>query len=333
MKLSPILSQAVFVVMPPRTLLLDVAGPVEVLRKANLEQDKLVFDVRFVGPLPALTSSIGLTLAGIQALPPNLPADAIVVVVGSAHSVMGHQDDAAINAAAEAGDAAIVAWLQHVILPKHRVIGICSGALLMGRAGLLDDHACTTHHACCAELSTLAPRARVLENRLFVEDRHRLTSAGITSGTDLMLHLVAKLTDPQTAAAIARYLVVYLRRTGDDPQASPWLSGRNHLHSAVHRAQDAIVANPTQDWSLAALAAKAGAGPRHLSRLFNQHTGMTIADYANGLRVALAHELLAGTRLDMEHVAERVGLGSARQLRRVWSKVYGSTPREARKRA
>ena len=145
-----------------------------------------------------------------------------------------------------------------------------------------------------------------------------------------MLHLVSQFINPQIAAAVARYLVVYLRRTGDDPQASPWLTGRNHLHSAVHRAQDAIAGNPIRDWSLVDVAAVAGVSPRHLSRLFNLHAGMTIADYANGLRVAMAHELLTGTRLDMERVAECVGLGSARQLRRIWSKTYGTAPREAR---
>jgi transcriptional regulator GlxA family with amidase domain len=170
----------------------------------------------------------------------------------------------------------------------------------------------------------------VLENRLYVEDRGRYTSAGITSGIDLMLHIVGKLTDHACTAAIARNMVVYLRRSGEEPQLSPWLEGRNHIHPAVHRVQDAITADPSKAWTLGGLARLAGASSRHLTRLFHEHTGMSINDYKNRLRVALAHELLTQTRYDMERVAERAGFGSTRQLRRAWGRVFESSPREAR---
>jgi transcriptional regulator GlxA family with amidase domain len=326
---SPARRQPVLVVAPPRALLLDIAGPVEVLRKANLEQDDLRFDVRHVGPLPEVTSSVGLRLSGLEALPEELPPDAIVVLSGASEAVLGSRDPP--SPAEERAVEAIVAWLAHAVRPGHRLVSICSGALLAARAGLLDGHACTTHHACCAELAALAPRARVLENRLFVEDGERLTSAGITAGIDLMLHLVAKLVGPACAAAVARYLVVYLRRNGGDPQVSPWLEGRNHLHPAVHRVQDAIAADPARDWSLNVLAEIAAASPRHLSRLFNQHAGMSLPDYVNALRVALARELLAQTRLDMERVAERSGFASPRQLRRAWSRLHATPPGDVRR--
>ena len=132
------------------------------------------------------------------------------------------------------------------------------------------------------------------------------------------------------ALTIARHLVVYLRRAGSDPQLSPWLEGRNHVHPAVHRAQDAIAAEPARSWSLAELARIANSSPRHLSRLFNEHAGMGITDYVNRLRVALARELISETRLDMEHVAERSGFASARQLRRAWRRSHETSPREAR---
>ncbi|HEY8564774.1 MAG TPA: helix-turn-helix domain-containing protein [Beijerinckiaceae bacterium] len=314
----------VFVVLPPRTLLLDVAGPVEVLRKANQVQDRITFEVAFVGPWGSLASSIGLTLAAIAPLPENLPEGALVVVSGSADPP-GEGDPAD-----EAAEAAIVAWLEGAIRPGIRLVTICSGAMLAARAGLLDGHACTTHFGLCAELATAAPRARVLEDRLFVEDGERLTSAGVTAGIDLMLHLVQGLAGPAAAAAVARALVVYLRRAGSDPQLSPFLVGRNHLHPAVHRVQDLIAADPAKAWTLEMLAASAGASPRHLSRLFNEHAGMSIPDYVNGLRVALARELLNQTRLDMERVAERAGFASPRQLRRAWSRHHPEPPRMAR---
>ncbi len=318
----------VWVVLPPRTLLLDVAGPVEVLRKANLEQNNVRFEVRYVGASASVTSSIGLTLAQIGPLPKSLPDGALVLLVGSADLVLGA--DGPMTAAHLAEDAAIVDWLAKTIRPGHKLVAICSGALLAGRAGLLDGYFCTTHHGCCAELAALAPRARVLENRLFVEDGERFTSAGITAGIDLLLHLVANLTSVACALAVARYLVVYIRRGGADPQLSPWLEGRNHMHPAIHRVQDAIMADPARSWTLVELSRIAFASPRHLSRLFNEQAGMSITDYVNRFRVALARELLAQTRLDMERVAERSGFASARQLRRAWGRFNAAPPRDAR---
>jgi transcriptional regulator GlxA family with amidase domain len=179
----------------------------------------------------------------------------------------------------------------------------------------------------------LAPKAKVLENRLYVEDGGCYSSAGITAGVDLMLHILSQLTDQSCAVAVARYLVVYMRRGGDDPQLSPWLEGRNHIHPAVHRVQDAIAADLANSWNLSRLAKIAGAGDRHLSRLFNENVGMSIKDYTNRLRVALAKELLGQTRLDMECVAERVGFASSRQLRRAWRRIYPTAPRQARNRS
>jgi transcriptional regulator GlxA family with amidase domain len=319
----------VTVVLPPRTLLLDVAGPIEVLRKANLEQDAIRFEVRYVGPSPGVISSIGLGLSGIEPLPDSLAEDALILLGGNTAQVLGAPPGPSVRD--DADEAAIVDWLRRIMGPRHRLICICSGALLAGRAGLLDGKDCTTHHACTAELQALAPRARVLENRLFVEDGNCLSSAGITAGVDLMLHVVLALAGPAVALSVARYLVVYLRRGGGDPQISPWLEGRNHLHPAIHRVQDHVLAEPAREWSLESLAALAHTSPRTLSRLFNAQAGMSVTDYINRVRVALARELVEQTRLDMESVALRAGFGSTRQLRRAWGRLHQAPPREARK--
>ena len=317
----------VYVVLPPRTLLLDVAGPIEVLRRANLIQNTARFHVRYVAPTRTLRTSIGLDVSGVEPLPRKIAKNAIVVIGGNADTLL----DGSIAQPADAQhEAKIVDWLRAAIRPGDRLITICSGALLAARAGLLDGYACTTHFLSCEELATLAPQARVLENRLYVEDRDRLSSAGVTAGIDLMLHVVAQLTDHACALAVARYLVVYLRRSGSDPQLSPWLEGRNHIHPSVHRVQDAIASDPARAWPARRLAQIAGTSPRHLSRLFQEHVGMHLADYRNRLRGALARELIGQTRLDMERVAERAGFASARQLRRVWQKLYSSPPRAAR---
>jgi transcriptional regulator GlxA family with amidase domain len=323
----------VYVVLPPQLLLLDLAGPLEVLRRANYVQRGVQFEVRYVGPAASMRTSIGVMVTAIEPLPDNLPRGAMVVIAGSADQAMEDWGGGAARLKKKnAGEAAIVAWLRRHIRRGHKLISICSGALLAGRAGLLDGRACTTHYSCCGELAKLAPKAKVLENRLYVQDGECYSSAGITAGIDLMLYVVSQLTDEASALAVARYLVVYIRRRGADPQLSPWLEGRNHIHPAVHRVQDAMISRPAESWTLSKLARLGGASDRHLSRLFHQHAGMSITDYRNRLRVALAGELLSQTQLDMESVAERAGFGSTRQLRRAWRRLHKTAPRQARGR-
>jgi transcriptional regulator GlxA family with amidase domain len=325
--LNPVRVIPIYFVLTPRTVLLDVAGPMEVLRRANLLQQRVRFEVCYVSPARKLRTSIGVTLADIAGLPRTLPHDAMVVVGGSADTLIDGAGAIPLDAEHEEK---IVAWLRATIRRGQRLVTICSGALLAGRAGLLDGYTCTTHHMSCEELSAAAPNAKVLENRLYVEDGERLSSAGITAGIDLMLHIVAQEIDPACALAVARYLVVYLRRSGSDPQLSPWLEGRNHIHPSVHRVQDAIAGDPARAWPARTLARIANTSPRHLSRLFHEHTGMHLADYRNRLRAALARELIGQTRLDMERVAERAGFASTRQFRRVWRQLYETSPRAAR---
>lgn len=322
----------VYVVLPPRLTLLDIAGPMEVLRRANIEQTDLYFAVRYIGASSTILTSIGIPVSSIDPLPATLPEDAMVVLAGDVDEVMTRsgRTDSGTSKIDAIHQATIVKWLRGAVRPGHKLISICSGALIAGQAGLLDGYSCTTHYACCEELAALAPKAKVLDNRLYVEDRDRYSSAGIMAGVDLMLHIVGRLTNESCSAAIARYLVVYLRRGGADPQLSPWLEGRNHIHPTVHRVQDAISHDPAKAWNLNGLARIAGSSNRHLSRLFHKHAGMSITDYRNRLRVTLAHELISQTHLDIEHVAERAGFGSTRQLRRAWRRQYGTTPRQSR---
>ena len=309
----------VYVVLPPHTLLMDVAGPVEVLRYANVEQETILFDCHFVAARAEQTTSIGLRLADLEPLPERLPQGALVVVSGSMGAV---PDPVAV-----AGERAELArWLSRVVVPGVTLVTICSGALLAASAGLLEGYACTTHADCIEDLVRLAPTAQVLENRLFVEDGERFSSAGISTGIDLMLHIVSKLTSAPVALSIARTMVIYMRRSGSDPQLSPWLSGRNHLHPAIHRIQDAIMADPARDWSLPHLSDLAHLSERHMTRLFREHTGLSVTAYVNLMRVTLARDILSQSRLDMETVAERAGFSSPRHLRRIWAQHNALPP-------
>lgn len=316
----------VFILVPPDTLLIDIAGPLEVLRYANGEQDRVRFDYRYISAKPQQHTSIGLVLDGLDPLPEILPANAILVISGSLSVGI---EEIAHNAELKA----LTRWLARTVGPDTRLVTICSGALLAAAAGLMEGYQCTSHEECLDELRALAPTATVLENRLYVEDANRFSSAGIATGIDLMLHLVSRFASPQAALAAARKMVIYLRRSGQDPQLSPWLSGRNHIHPAIHRAQDAIMADPAHDWSLPGLAEIAHLSERHLSRLFREHVGQSVVDYVNLMRVTLAQELLKQSRLDMESLALRAGFASSRHLRRVFSQHHGLSPSAFRKTA
>ena len=193
------------VVLPPRALLLDLAGPLEALRVAGATQDRVGFDIAYAAPEATTRSSVGLDLSGARPLPGAVEDGAVVLLPGSSGYALGPPRDGEADRRAEA---AIVAWLRRAVRPGHTLVTVCEGALLAARAGLLDGYACTTHHASCAKLAAAAPRARVLENRLFVEDRDRFSSAGVTAGVDLMLCLVA----------------LWVGRRRPSPRPAPWWS-------------------------------------------------------------------------------------------------------------
>lgn len=304
-----------YILLPPGVLLLDVAGPAEVFYFANRYQQEQQFVLHFIAPQRSVISAIGLPLAA-EPLPTSLPEGAILLLPGMSGEEPQWQDPA---------NQQLLEWLALHGRRSHLLVTICAGALLAARAGLLAGHSCTTHHSHCQQLGRLEPAARVAENCLYVQDGWLWSSAGVTSGIDLALCLLEHLTSAQCAAMVARNMVVYLRRNGEQSQFSPWLSWRNHLHPAVHRVQDALAADPARDWDLARVAELACVTPRHLTRLFRQQAGITLMDYLGELRLALAEPLLR-QHYSLEQVAERIGLSGASQLRRLWQRLRTGTP-------
>lgn len=300
----------VWFVVVPGVLALDMTGPAETLRLAGEG-----FRLHYIGPDEQVETSIGLTLGGIAPLPETLPPGSLLVVPGVTDSTRWFATPQAET---------VRRWLTRQQPQIHSrqltLVCICSGALLAARAGLMHGVECTTHHDVLTRLKAAAPGALVRENRIFVEDRGIWTSAGITSGIDLSLHLINRLCGPQTALEVAREMVVWLRRSGDDPQLSPWLRYRNHLHPAIHRAQDLLSGAPQSAWSLPEVAAKAHVSPRHLSRLFQQHLGISVRDYLEQLRLAVAEQcLLQGQGI--EQAAQAAGFSSPRQFYRARSRA------------
>ncbi len=327
------LIDALFVVAP-HSLLLDIAGPAEAFRLANLHRQMRGlpprFRLRFAGPVAAVSTSVGLGLAGLEPLPGRLSAPTWVVLVGQPSAHLGK-----VTAAIEG----IAQWLQQRILAplleaggSHRVVAICSGALLAARAGLCDGRRCTTHHELLQMLRTLAPQAQVIDNRVFVVDGPVASSAGITAGIDLALHLIADECGEALAASVAEDMVVYLRRTSRDPELSPFLVHRRHLHAAVHRVQDAIITKPERDWDMTTLAAVGHATERHLLRLFIDHAGVSPLHYLRSIRLERARQSLE-CGASVTRAAEVAGFRSGLQLRRAWNSFWGGSPRDAAREA
>ena len=303
-----------FLVLPD-SLLLDLAGPAEAFRLANQQlrhADRApAFRMRYVGPLPEVDSSVGLSLSKIEALPNELPPRCWVVVLGrpgSAPEVLRRQRPwlAARN------------WLARVVAPRlgdeTKLLTVCVGALLAADAGLVGTRCVTTHHELLDELIRLAPAARVQANRVFVEDGPLLSSAGITAGIDLALHLITRECGPAIASAVAQVMVAFTRRGPQDTQRSPLLAHRDHLHPAVHRVQDAVCAAPATDWTAQRLAAAAHVTPRHLARLFHTHVRLSPRAYVEHVRRGLAQHALAGGASNAD-AAQLAGFDSPRRLR------------------
>lgn len=204
------MSQAVYFLLLPNVLSLDVSGPAETLRLAGQ------FSLRYLSPAPQIVCSIGMTLSGLQPLPERLEDGAILVLPG-----VGDSQRYFAGEEAEQARRWLAALRPDLQRQRITLVCICSGALLAAQAGLLDGYQCTTHHDVIERIRRQAPAAQVKENRIFVEDRGVYTSAGITTGIDLALHLVHRHCGSGRARDVARDMVVYFRRAGDDPQLSP----------------------------------------------------------------------------------------------------------------
>jgi transcriptional regulator GlxA family with amidase domain len=306
----------------PNVVLLDVAGPADAFRNANQKVPDS-YRLRFAGAADSIQAAGGLTLAGLEPLPPKLPDGSIVVLTGVAGGSM-RLDDPETQRVTE--------WLASGVTRNGMLLCVCGGSVVAAKAGLLAGRECTTHFAHIEELRRVEPRARVLDNRIFVADGDVFTSAGVTAGLDLTLYVIGQQLGPRVAADVARELVVYLRRSGSDPALSPWVTHRNHLHPAVHRVQDAVVRDPTAAWTARNLSGVACTSSRNLARLFAEHARCSPLDYVQLIRFAFAKELVTHSRLDLERVAAKAGFRSAQHLRRVWSRWEAQPPSAFRAR-
>ncbi|EPJ46839.1 MAG: hypothetical protein OFPI_33180 [Osedax symbiont Rs2] len=300
----------------PGFLPLDLAGPLQVLLTAN--NNRQLYNIHYLGVEPSPAMKGGLLLQNLQSLPEQFPASSRLIIPGLSGTDVFMQSTLGIKT---------TDWLRQ----QRQVVGlevatVCSGALLAASAGWLSNRHCTTHHDLLSRLQSLEPSAEIASNRLFVQDSKLWTSAGISSGIDMFLAMLQQDSDPGYAAQVAREMVIYLRRSGDDPQLSPWLCGRNHMQQRIHNVQDLISDNPQDNFSINQLAVEANMSARNLTRAFRQASGQSIAQYREKIKVAQAQKLLKETAMSVERVAQACGFQSSRSFRRAWNRYHSFPP-------
>lgn len=305
----------IFLILPDLEIL-DLAGPLQVFTEANAHGAD--YDIQLCGSTPRVSTHQQLSLGELKPLVALAAGDLVIIPGIRFASLRGISSD-------------LLSWLRQGYSRGADFCSICTGAFVLGQAGLLDGRQCTTHWNRVDDLGRQFPRARVLSNRLFVEDGRITTSAGIAAGIDLALALVERQHGPRMTALVAREMVVYHRRDGSHQQDSVYLDYRVHLHSGIHRVQDLLSSEPEQKRSIRELARVANMSERNLTRVFRKTAGISIGEYINKLRMELAKSLTANTELGLEAIAERCGFESARQFRRTWKKAFGVSPSHFRK--
>ncbi|MEB3023098.1 GlxA family transcriptional regulator [[Mycobacterium] crassicus] len=297
--------------------MLDVAGAAEVLAEANRFGADYRIKIASVDGRD-VTTSIGTRLGVTDALASIECADT-VMVAGSD------------NLPSHAIDPELVEAVKSVAGRTRRLASICTGSFILAEAGLLDGRRATTHWHEVRLFARAFPEITVEPDALFVRDGNVFTSAGVSSGIDLALALVEMDYGAELVRAVARWLVVYLKRAGGQSQFSTLVEADWPPQSALRDVTDAIAANPGADHRVSALATRASLSTRQLTRLFRSELGMTPAEYVEKVRVEAARAALDAGRT-VTDTARLVGFGSTETLRRVFVDHLGVSPRAYRDR-
>jgi transcriptional regulator GlxA family with amidase domain len=304
---------------------LDVTGPLEVFTGADTYQRRRApgqagYDVRTasLGGLPVSTSS------GLRLLPDD---DLRTVAAADIHTLIVPGGEGTCSP-----DRALIEWLRTNAPKAHRIASVCTGAFLLAEARLLAGKRATTHWASSDALARRYPDVQVDPEPIYIRDGSISTSAGVTAGIDLSLALVEEDIGRDAALAVARHLVVFLRRPGGQAQFSAQLRAQVAQRAPLREVQQWITERPAADLSVQALAARAGLSPRQFARTFAAQTGMPPGRYVDRVRLEAARRLLEDTGDGIEQVARCCGYGTAEAMRRAFVRTLGVSPARYRHR-
>jgi transcriptional regulator GlxA family with amidase domain len=313
---TPIKRLVAIVAVPPvRTL--DVFGPAEVFADANqLNQAGPTYDVEIVSATEERTvrSYLGVSLVADRSYREvRQPVDTLLVAGGEGAQEAKYS-------------AKFLEWLRRQSGKARRYGSVCTGALVLAAAGLLDGRRVTTHWNWCRELEEKHPKVRVDPRPIYVRDKNLFTSAGVTAGIDLSLALVEDDLGGALALQIAQMMVVFLRRPGGQSQFSATLMAQTRGRRSLGDLLAWVADNLEGKFSVGALARRAAMSPRNFARVFREEIGDTPARHIETLRVEAARRQLETTASSLDEVAEICGFGSAEVLRRTFFRRIGTTP-------
>jgi transcriptional regulator GlxA family with amidase domain len=314
--------RTIWFLITPRTAMLNVAGPWEVFGHVNDILGRAVYQLEAMGVgKAAVKTRYGLELGGLRPLPvrcDRLPD--MVVVAGAALSPPPDEHGP------------LIAWLRrhHPRIPT--VVSICSGAFILGAAGILDGRRATTHWLHLDALRTRFPAAHVVDAGIYVNDGPVWTSAGVTAGIDLALALVEEHHGHDVAMRVAKRMVLFLRRSGHQAQFSHALQRQEKEPPKLRDISTFVIEHIHEDLPVERIAAGVGMSPRTLSRWCREHLQESPAELVRRFRVDEAKRLLAETSLPIKDITTRTGLGDASTLWRAFTQDLGVTPAEYRQR-
>lgn len=311
--------QNIIFLLFPKTHLMDLAGPLQVFYEAG-NLCRCPIRIQLTSFEENVRSEQGLELAGLTAPASLNPGEGSLICIPGIDfsSFKKGELDAAVQRAAP--------WLRRAYENGAGLCSICSGALLLAEAGLLDHRKYTCHWKCLDYMQQRYPRALLQKEKLYTEDKRVYTSAGMSTGIDLALYLLERWYGAFVAARVAQELVVSFRREADSPQRNIYTNLQKPFHLAIYRVQEALLNDPEANHTIEELARIAHLSPRHLTRLFRKYTGRTIQEFKQEIRLELGRQLLQNGQLGIEEVARKCGYSSARQFRRVWKEEYGAAP-------
>ncbi|TDK23931.1 GlxA family transcriptional regulator [Arthrobacter crusticola] len=293
--------------------LLDVTGPIDAFSSANAFGASYAITNVSISGEDVITSS-GARF-GVDSALSELPASiGTLLVPGSP------------NWRSSISNTALLDAIRLLSARSKRTVSICAGAFPLAATGLLQGRRVATHWKLAAQLARAFPKVHVDSASIFVRDGKFVTSAGVTAGIDLTLSLIEQDAGSELAREVAKDLVVFMARPGNQSQFSVRLDALRTEHSVVQTVLDLITENPRRKYSLAVLAAAVGVSTRHLTRIFREETGKSPLHFVNRIRLEAACTLLHSTNLPLSTVATKSGVGSSESLRRLFLRELGITP-------
>ena len=301
---------------------LDLVGPLDVFGAANaFAPGPQAYRLCVIG-LSAQTvrAENGLLVVPEHTLEDAPPLDTLLIPGGMAarHGM--------------SGDARLLGWLSERAALTRRVVSVCTGLYILAATGLLDGRAVTTHWRYADDAARRYPDLRIQPDRLFLRDGRFATAGGLTAGIDLALALVEEDLGAPAALSVARQLVMYVRRPGNQAQFSAPLAAQAQGNGRMGPLVDWLLAHLDGELTIERMAEQVAMSARHFRRVFAETFGMTPARFVEKLRLEQACMRLTISRASVERIAAGVGFNSADAFRRAFHTRYGATPHEYRER-